>query len=63
MPKPKKKRKVYSAAAVLTIHDAGEMTARGAREVAAWLRRQARHLDSKTYRGQYASRHTARYLY
>lgn len=58
------KRKVRreKSAAVVTIHSAPEMTARGRRQVAAWLRRHADMLvkDGKNYtRGRF----TGRYLY
>lgn len=39
-----KKRKKSKAAASLVIHGPGRMTARGRRDIVAWLRQQARHL-------------------
>lgn len=49
------------SAAVVTIFDAPNMTAKGKHAIALWLRRQARQLerDAKLY----AKRFTARYLY
>jgi hypothetical protein len=49
------------SAAIVTIRDAEHMTAKGRRDIAAWLRKQADALvkDGKLY----AKRFTARYLY
>ena len=49
------------SAAVLTIKDAGEMTKRGRKNVADWLRRQAKFLEEDGH--VYAPRFRARYLY
>lgn len=49
------------SAAVLTIKDAPDMTPRGRREVAAWLRQQADFLVSDGE--HFAPRFRARYLY
>jgi hypothetical protein len=51
----------HKSAAIVTIHDASGMTAKGRRQIAAWLRRQADFVekDGKAL----ASRFTARYLY
>ena len=50
------------AAAILTILAAPDMTARGRRQIAAWLKRQADFLvkEGKNYTPK---RYTARYLY
>ena len=49
-------------AAVVTIHGAGRMTAKGRRAIIAWLRHQARML--RQHGAQYSTgRFTARYLY
>jgi len=49
------------AAAIITIHRAGEMTKRGRRDIAAWLRRHAAHLER--HGGKYSRRFTGRFLY
>jgi hypothetical protein len=50
------------SAAVLTIHEPGRMTARGRRDIVAWLRRQAAYF--LRHGEQYSeTRFTARYLY
>jgi hypothetical protein len=49
------------AAAVLTLKDADKMTAKGRRQIAAWLRKQADALQAEG--NNYASRFRARYLY
>lgn len=49
------------SAAVLTIHDAPRMTAKGRRQIAAWLKKQAAFLTKDG--GAFAKRFTARYLY
>ena len=51
------------SAAVLTIKRAADMTPKGAREIAAWLRRQADMLERPEERKQLADRYRARYLY
>lgn len=49
------------SAAVLTIKDADQMTDKGRREIATWLRKQA---NSLVQHGEnYADRFRARYLY
>jgi hypothetical protein len=54
-------KKKAKSAAIVTIRRAGEMTPKGRREVAQWLRRTARLL---TLEGKnLSSRFTARYLY
>jgi hypothetical protein len=53
-------RKAKSAA-IVTIHSADEMTKRGRKAIAAWLRRQAAMLEASGH--VYASRFTGRYLY
>lgn len=56
MEKPKEKR-----AAILTVFEAPDMTKRGRRQIATWLRKQAEFLERE---GQhYAKRFTARYIY
>ena len=49
------------AAAIITMHRAGEMTKRGRRDIAAWLRRHAAHLER--HGGKYSRRFTGRFLY
>ena len=49
------------SAAILTIKEAADMTPDGKKEIARWLRRQAKFLEQ--YGGEYATRFTARYLY
>ena len=49
------------SAAVLTIHHAGDMTSKGRKDIARWLRRQASMLLREAEK--YAPRFTARYLY
>lgn len=58
----KKKAKREKSAAIVTIYDAPRMTAKGRRQVAAWLRRHADILvkDGKDYTN---GRFTGRYLY
>ena len=55
------KSKKEKSAAVVTIRDAADMTPKGRKEVARWLRRQAAFLEK--YSEQLSSRFTARYLY
>ncbi len=65
MPKRKsrsKKRKERSAA-IVTIHDAPNMTPKGARDIAAWLERTAKMLRDGEARKVLAGRFRARYLY
>lgn len=54
------KRKTKSAATI-TIHDAPNMTKRGRRSIAAWMRKQAAFLE--TGGDKLSKRFTARYLY
>lgn len=49
------------SAAVLTIKDAADMTDEGRRQVAKWLRKQARWLEEAGQ--EYSPRFRARYLY
>lgn len=49
------------SAAILTIKEAAEMTPEGKKDIARWLRRQAKFLEQSG--AEYASRFTARYLY
>ncbi len=49
------------SAAILTIFKAPEMTKRGRKQIAEWLRRQARFLEQNG--DELASRFRARYLY
>jgi hypothetical protein len=56
MNKPKDK-----SAAVVTVFRADEMTSRGRKQVAAWLRQQASMLEKEGK--NYAKRFTGRYLY
>lgn len=58
MAKAKRKDK---SAAIVTIYRADEMTARGRRQIAAWLRRHAEMLTSEGK--NYSKRFTGRYLY
>lgn len=55
------KIKTEKSAAILTIHDAANMSAKGRRDVVAWLKRQAGFLE--THSKQLAKRFTARYIY
>lgn len=57
----KKTPRKEKSAAVLTVRMADEMTPKGRREVAAWLRRQAAMLVKEG--PNYAKRYTGRYLY
>jgi chromosomal replication initiation ATPase DnaA len=54
-------KKRYESAAILTIKDAANMTPKGRRQVADWLRRQAKDLLSLG--DQYDKTLRARYLY
>lgn len=49
------------SAAIVTIRDAGRMTKKGRRAIAAWLRRHAEWLEQ--HGDQYSTRFTGRYLY
>lgn len=49
------------SAAVVTVFRADEMTPRGRRQIAAWMRRQASMLEKEGK--NYAKRFTGRYLY
>jgi hypothetical protein len=55
------KHKKEESAVILTIKDAPDMTAKGRRQIAAWLRRQAGFLEK--HAKELAPRYTARYLY
>jgi FixJ family two-component response regulator len=52
---------IEKSAATVTIHRANDMTKKGRKAVAAWLRRQAEFLEQ--HGDQLAQRFTARYLY
>lgn len=54
-------RKKDKSAAVVTIKDAGKMTKKGRREVAAWLRKTAETLTK--YGDELAPTFRARYIY
>jgi hypothetical protein len=54
---------IEKSAAVLTIKDAADMSTRGARDVAKWLRRQADMLEKAEARKALSGRYRARYLY
>jgi hypothetical protein len=56
-----KTTKKHKSAAVLTVFDAPKMTAKGRRDIANWLRKQADFVlrDGASF----ADRFTARYLY
>lgn len=56
-----KKKKKWTAAAILTIRRAGDMTPRGRRAIAAWLRDHARWIVQ--HGKEYSPRFTGRYLY
>ena len=49
------------SAAILTIKDAARMTPKGRKEIAQWLRIQAKNVERDGE--EYARRFTARYLY
>lgn len=49
------------SAVILTVKDAQIMTPEGKKEIARWLRRQAKMLEQ--HGNEYATRFTARYLY
>jgi len=51
------------SAAVLTLHNAKDYSDSGAKDIAAWLRRQAKFVLQPEFRNNVASRYTARYLY
>jgi hypothetical protein len=53
--------KKEQSAAIVTIKRASEMTPKGRRDIARWLRRQASFLEK--YAKQLSPRFTARYLY
>jgi hypothetical protein len=48
------------SAAILTIKDAPQMSAKGRKQIAAWLRRQAQFLEG--HGPEFANRFTARYM-
>jgi hypothetical protein len=54
-------KKVPKSAAILTIKDAPNMSEKGKKEVAEWLKRQAKMLIKEG--DNYAKNFTARYLY
>ena len=49
------------SAAIVTIFKASDMTKRGRKQIADWLRKQAKTLEQNA--DQLANRYTARYLY
>ena len=49
------------SAAILTIHDAVNMSAKGKQKIAQWLQGQAKSLVKEGHK--YSKRFTARYLY
>lgn len=49
------------SAVILTVKDAPKMTRQGRKNIASWLRRQARFLEE--HGPEFAGRFTARYLY
>lgn len=49
------------SAAILTIKDASDMTPKGVKEIAAWIRKQADMLEKHS--GELAGTFRARYLY
>lgn len=53
--------KKETSAAILTIKEPAEMTPKGRKAIAEWLRQQAKDLIK--YGDNYAKRFTARYLY
>jgi hypothetical protein len=55
------KKKKVKTAAILTIYDADKMTEKGRKEIADWLRRQAKDLIK--YGWQYTKEMRARYQY
>lgn len=61
MARKRKTKTKNKAAAIVTIHRAGEMTAKGRRDIAKWLRRHAELLLE--HGAQYSARFTGRYLY
>ena len=59
----KKSKPLVRRAAILTVFDAAEFSEEGAKRVASWIVRQAKHLRRKKTRGALSKRFTARYLY
>lgn len=55
------KEQTTKTAATINIINPSDMTAKGRKEIAAWLKRQAQHLEK--HGDQYAKRFRARYLY
>ena len=56
-----KRKKKIKAAAILTIRDAADMTPEGRKDIAAWLKQQAK--DLVKYGDDYSGELRARYLY
>ena len=52
-----------SIAATFTVKDAAELSPRGRKSIAAWMRRQAALIESETRSAKLASRFTASYRY
>lgn len=57
----RRRREPARSAVIVTVRGAGVMTPSGRRDVATWLRKTARDLES--YGDRYAMRFTARYRY
>lgn len=58
----KKRKRNVNTAAIITIHGPGRMSARGRRDIVAWLRRHASHLAK--HGSQYTDgRFTGRFIY
>jgi hypothetical protein len=51
----------YNSAAVLTVKQANDMTPKGRKAIAKWLRKQADYLEN--FGDEYSARFIARYLY
>lgn len=61
MVKPRKGVKKEKCAASITIHDAADMSFKGKKEIADWLRKQAKMLLKEG--DNYSTRFRASYLY
>ena len=58
------KKTKEKCAAVLTIHDASEMSTKGIDSIMRWLWKTTKEMrDDKEYRSKISKRFTARYLY
>jgi hypothetical protein len=58
----KRRRTKEVAAAVLTLRDSARYSTRGARDIAAWLRRLADTIEAKDERQQLSGTFRARYI-